>query len=138
MGLEESRLVERDTFLGAADLATAIGLLIAKAGTSSAAQDFLEARAIFHVVEQLRELHQTHPGELLDDEGVEIVAPHLAVRDDIDAGVFLVFDRRQHGVVGDPIEFVGGDLARLAAAQRLHQPFGPCPRADHGYRKQLL
>ena len=127
MGLEEARLVEADTVLMLANPLDRDRALDREGGNIERAENFLEARAILHVVEQLRQLHQPHSGQLFDHERVEIIAPHLAVGHDIDAGILLVLDRGEDRVVRDAVEFLGGNFFGLAAAQRVHQPFRPRP-----------
>ena len=55
--------------------------------------------------------------QLLNDEGVEVVAALLAVADDVDAGVLLVLEALKDCFVGDLIELGEGDAPRLALAQ---------------------
>ena len=61
-----------------------------ESGGVHAAEDCVEALLVLDVVHELGEAHELGAVQLLNDEGVEVVAALLAVADDVDAGVLLV------------------------------------------------
>ena len=100
------------------------------------AQRLLEAGAVGDVVQQLGDRHEAHALDLVDDEGVEVVAALFAVRDDVDPGVLLVAERLQDGLIGHGGEVGFGDLAGLAPPEGADQVRGASPAPNGRHRKQ--
>ena len=65
----------------------------------------------------------------------EMLARHFAVADDVDAGVFLQFDRQQRGVELALREFVAGELPLRPQLVRLGEPGRFRQAAGDGRRK---
>ena len=78
------------------------------------------------------------PAERADDADV-VVVPHVAVGDDVEAGLFLIPDDGRHGVVIRlfVLNFLEGD-ANVAAEQLMLEPVRPRIRTDHGGRKNSI
>ena len=72
-------------------------------------------------------------GEVVD----HVVAPELAVGDDVEPGDLLVLDRRLHGRIVHLVEVVGGDPPPEEVVLRALQPGGHRVAADDGGGKVL-
>ena len=136
--LEERDLIERQPGRLAPELADGHGALDSEGRNIESAQSLLEAGAVRHVVEQLGDGHEPHAFDLLHHEGVEVVAALFAVRDLVNAGLLLQAQRVEHGLVGNGVELLLGDLASLPPAQRSDQLGRTGPAAYRGHREQLF
>jgi hypothetical protein len=59
----------------------------------------LEGGFVLDIFQEVSHGHQADAVQAVADERVKIVAPLLAVRDDINAGVFLILDGQKRGFV---------------------------------------
>src|SRR6185437_9211791 len=107
-------------------------------GNVERAKDFFVARAVFHVIHQLRDFHQAHAGELFDNEGIEIVASLFAVSGDVHARFLLRFGAFHDGAVGGGLKFLLSAFAGLAFAKSLDEPCGTRPASYDGDGEQLI
>src|SRR5665213_41160 len=72
MSEQELRFVERDSLFALTHVIDRDRAFNREGRHVESAQDFLEAGAILDVVQQLRQLHPLHAGELLDHERIEV------------------------------------------------------------------
>src|SRR5262245_41974927 len=93
-------------------------------------EQLLERRLVLDDVEHLREGHQADPFELLRDERVEVVAPQLAVGDDVTPEIVLAGDEGGDRLVGDAVELAPREPLTAPRALRVGQRRRPGPAAD--------